>query len=124
MNKISNAQAGQMMKMAGHALRGLSEEVQQLKEKVAHFEKKAHAEKIATRMEEKGIESALTFQEKVAKLLDRADLSVFEEAVEMSAPQMKIASVVEDGNEIVVEGNDGGNAAETRSQRASPTWSS
>jgi hypothetical protein len=111
MDKISHAQVAGMMKLASENLRGLSEENQKLakdnvdlKEKVAHFEKKAHAEKIAKLMEDKGINTGLDFHEKVASIMDsKKDLSVIEEAVSISAPQTKLASVAEDGN-VVVEG--------------------
>ena len=108
MIKMSNAQAGQIVKLAAENLRALSEENQELKSKLAAFEKKAHAEKIASAMEEKGLEPELSYTEKVAGLLQREDLTVVEEAVGMSAPQMKLASVRED-TRVTVEsefGND------------------
>ena len=110
MNKLSNAQAGQMIKMAAENLRALSEENQELKSKVSHFEKKARAEKIASSMEAKGLEPELSFQDKIAGLLKRDDLSVVEEAVGMSAPQMKLASVSDD-TRVAVEGDETGNSA-------------
>lgn len=103
MNKISAPQVGQMLKLAAENLRALSEENQNLKVKVAHFEKKERAEQIATVMEEKGLEPELDFKDKVAGLMKRDDLRVVEEAVGMSAPQMKLASVHEDSR-VVVEG--------------------
>lgn len=113
MNKFSQAQAGQMMKLAAEHLRALSEENQMLAaqrdeavSKLAHYEKKEYAEKIAHLMEEKGLEPELHFQEKVAGLMRREDLSVVEEAVGMSAPQMKLASVHED-RRVTVEGGMG-----------------
>lgn len=118
MNKISAAQAGQMMKLAAENLRALSEanvtlesENGDLKEKLAHFEKKERAEKIASAMEEKGIESHISFEEKVAGILKRDDLDVLEAAVGFSAPQMKIASVHEDGA-VVSDGDHHGSQAE------------
>jgi hypothetical protein len=113
MQKISSAQAGQMMKLAAENLRALSEENvglrsenTDLKEKVASYERRERAEKIAKSMETKGLEPELSFEEKVAGLLKRDDLSVVEEAVSMSAPQMKLASVHEDGRPVVVQGED------------------
>lgn len=103
MNKLSAPQVGQMMKLAAENLRALSEENQNLKTKVAHFEKKERAEKIATAMEEKGLEPELDFKDKVSGLMKRDDLRVVEEAVGMSAPQMKLASVHEDSR-VTVEG--------------------
>lgn len=110
MNKTSSAQAGQMMKLAAENLRALSEENQDLKTKVAHFEKKERAEKIAMKMEEKGLEPELSMQDKIAGLLKRDDLSVVEEAVGMSAPQMKLASAHND-ERVAVEGDNSGDSA-------------
>lgn len=104
MNKISHAEAGQMMKLAADSLRALSEENQDLKGKLAHYEKKEHAEKVAHLMEEKGIEPELSYQEKVAGLMKRDRLDVVEEAVGLAAPQMKLASVHDDAR-VSVEGS-------------------
>lgn len=115
MNKYSSAEVGQMMKLASGTVRALSEENQELKTKVAGFEKKELAEKIADQMETKGLEPETPRAEKVANLLKREDLSVVQEAVGMSAPQVKFASVAEDGV-VTVEGglNDDDGGAETR----------
>jgi hypothetical protein len=114
MRKISGVEVGQMMKLAADNLRALSGENQELKEKLAFFEKKERAESIATVMEEKGLEPDASYEEKVAGLIKRDDLEVVEQAVGMSAPQMKLASVHDDGT-IEVEGgmhdDDGGVAA-------------
>lgn len=118
MNKISSAQAGEMMKMASAAittLKGendsLKGENAQLKEKVANYAKKERAERIAHLMEEKGLQPELDFQEKVAGLLRRDDLSVVEEAVGLSTPQMKLASVATD-DESVSDGEGPASSAE------------
>lgn len=103
MNKISNAQIGQAIKTAAASLRVLSEENAELKDKVAHFERKEHAEKLASQMEEKGLQPELSFHEKVAGLLRRPNLEAVEAAIDMSAPQTKLAAVHDDG-EVVVEG--------------------
>lgn len=108
MIKVSAMEAGQMMKLAASSLRTLSEENQGLKTKVASYEKKERAERIASKMEEKGLEPELDHDEKVAGLLQRSDLNVVEEAVGLSAPQMKLASVHED-RRVDVEGGDAGN---------------
>jgi hypothetical protein len=106
MQKISNVEASQMMKLAAENLRGLSEENQELREKVASYQKRERAEKIATAMEEKGLEPTLSLQEKVAGILQRDDLDVLETAVGLTAPQMKLASV-HDEQRIEVEGGVG-----------------
>ena len=114
MRKLSKVEVGQMMKLAASNLRSLSGENQELREKVAMFEKKEQAETIARAMEEKGLEPDASFQEKVAGLLKRDDLEVVSQAVGLSAPQMKLASVHDEGT-IEVEGGahdeDGGTAA-------------
>lgn len=115
MNKISHAEAGQMLKVAADSLRVLSDENQELKAKLAQYAKKEHAEKVAHLMEEKGIEPELSYQEKVAGLLKRDNLEVLEEAVGFAAPQMKIASVHDDMR-VPTEGggeDDGSQAAQS-----------
>ncbi len=113
MDKISEAEVGQMTKLAATALRALSGENQELraengalKAKVASFERKEHAERVAKQMEVKGIDPDASFEEKVAGLLKREDLRVVEEAVNMSSPQMKVAGV-RDGHVTVEGGVDG-----------------
>lgn len=112
MNKTAQAQAGQMMKLAAENIRALSEENQDLKTKVAHYEKKERAEKIASKMEQKGLEPELSMEDKIAGLLKRDDLSVVEEAVSMSAPQMKLASVHDGDMRVAVEGDETGGSAQ------------
>jgi len=112
MNKTAQAQAGQMMKLAAENLRALSEENQDLKTKVSHYEKKARVEKIASSMEAKGLEPELSMEDKIAGLLKRDDLSVVEEAISMSAPQMKLASVSDGDMRVAVEGDDTGGSAQ------------
>lgn len=112
MDKISYAQVGQTMKTAAASLRVLSEENAQLKDKVAHYERKERAEKLASQMDEKGLQPELSFQEKVSGLLRRENLDAVEEAINMSAPQTKLASVYDDGKVTVEGGSDveGGSA--------------
>lgn len=112
MNKISSAQIGQMTKLASAALRTLSErnqsleaETNELRVKVASYERRAHAEKIASQMHAKGIDPSTSLEEKVASLIQRDNLEVVEEAVSMSSPQMKVASIVDGG--VIVDGTDG-----------------
>lgn len=112
MNKTSAAQAGQMMKLAAENLRALSEENQELKTKVAHFEKKERVEKLASKMEEKGLQPDVSLQDKIASLMKRDDISVVEEAVSMSAPQMKLASVHDGDMRVAVEGDETGGSAQ------------
>lgn len=97
MDKLSGAKVNEIMKVSAATLRAMSEENQQLKTKVAFFQKKEQAEKVATLMEEKGLNENLSYNDKVASLMEREDLTVMETAVGMSAPQMKLASVDDDG---------------------------
>lgn len=107
MEKISHEQLAQLTKQAGAALRALSEEASglrsanaELKQKIASYQKKERAEKIAALMEEKGIEPHLSFQEKVASISGRDNLDALEEAVGLVAPQAKLASLVEGNVEV------------------------
>ncbi len=109
-NKVGTAQAGQMMKLAAENLRSLSAENTSLRkerddalQKVAEFEKERHVERVAKAMEAKGLNPELSLDEKIASLRTKENLEVLEEAVSMSAPQMKLASVTGDHN-VVVEG--------------------
>lgn len=103
MDKISHAQISQAMKTAASSLRTISVENAELKEKVAHYERKERAEVLANQMDDKGLQPELSFQEKVAGLLKRDNLDAVEEAINMSAPQTKLASVHEEGR-VTVEG--------------------
>jgi secreted Zn-dependent insulinase-like peptidase len=110
MNKLSTTQAGQMMKLAAENLRSLSVENSTLRQerdeamqKVAAFEQDKRIERVAKAMEAKGLNPELSLEEKVASLRSHEKLEVLEEAVNLSAPQMKLASVA--GDETVnVEG--------------------
>ena len=110
MDKISHVQLGEMLKTAGASItslleekKGLQEQVEELESKVAHFEHKEKAEKIAHQMEEKNLQPELSFSEKVAGLVERENLEVVEEAVKLSAPQVKLASISDNGSLIVDE---------------------
>lgn len=112
MNKISHVQAGQMMKMAAENIRSLSAEKlelaterDELLQKVAGFEREKRVEKVAKAMESKGLNPDLSLDEKIASLRQHEKLEVLEEAVNLSAPQMKLASV-EGGSEVVAVGGE------------------
>lgn len=117
LNKISTVQAGQMMKTAAENLRALSEENKTLKTerdealtKVASFELDKRIERVAKKMEEKGLNPEMSMEEKVASLRQHEKLEVLEEAVSLTAPQMKLASVAGEG-QVTVEGDDDGSSA-------------
>lgn len=112
MDKYSNAQVGQMMKLAAENVRALSTENQglqteneQLQEKVANYAKRERAEKIASSMSEKGLEPETDMGTKIENLMAREDLDVMEKAVEMTTPQTKLASIAE-GSTVPTEGGD------------------
>lgn len=105
MEKLSAAQVSKMTKLAADALRALSERNQELEAELTHFKKKEYAEKIASSMEEKGLDSSLSFEDKVTNLMKREDLHVVEEAVGMTSPQMKLASVIDHGMTVSDEGS-------------------
>lgn len=119
MDKISSSQVAGIQKLAAASLRALSEENRGLKEKnasleqeVLDFRRKDRAEKLASEMEEKGLQPEVPHAEKVASLLERSDLDVVSEAIKMSAPQMKLASVHEDGSpDVSPTGDEDGRAA-------------
>jgi len=87
MQKISSQDAASLLKQAGAAIRTLKDERDDLREKVASFEKRERMEKIARDMEEKGLSQDLTFEQKVAALEKAPDLRVTEEAIKLAAPQ-------------------------------------
>jgi ubiquinone biosynthesis protein UbiJ len=120
--KISHVQIGQMMKLAGATIRQQQTELtetraenEELKQKVAHFELKDRAEKLATAMEERNLRSELSYPEKVAHLMGHPNLAAVEAAVDMNAPQvLKVASVHDDGT----LGTDNTDSAEGRFNQA------
>ena len=113
MEKISGPQIAGMLKTSSAVIRELSEENQQLRTKVAHFEKKERAEKIASQMAEKELQPELSHSQKVAGLMQRDNLDVVEQAVDISAPQMKLASI-DGGSGVEVEGGMEGSQAEAQ----------
>lgn len=93
MNKLSSTKVAEVLAQVPIALRALSQENQELKEKVASFEKQARATKIATSMQSKNLSPDTSYEEKVAALLERDDLDVYEKAIDLSAPQIKLAAL-------------------------------
>lgn len=93
MIKFLSEQVQVVAMQAAQALRHLSAENTQLKEKVAFYERQNRAEKIAFDMEAKNLEPELTYQEKVAKLMTSDNLDVVERAVGLAAQQVKLASL-------------------------------
>jgi hypothetical protein len=96
MNKISSHDAASLLKQAGAAIRTLKQERNDLTQKVASFEKRERMEKIARDMEEKGLSTELTFEQKVAALDKAPNLAVTEEAIKLAAPQGHGFGVISD----------------------------
>lgn len=99
--KMSSEQVGQILGQVAPALRSQQqtiatqrEEIDGLKEKVAFYQRKERVEKIASVMETKGLDPETSYDEKVERLMaPDSDLDVVEKAIDMSAPQVKLASV-------------------------------
>ncbi len=93
MNKLSSDKVAEVLAQAGPALRALLEENAELKVKIAHYNQLERVEKLAKTMEEKGFDSQISHEEKVQRLMGADDLDVVEKAIDLSAPQFKLASV-------------------------------
>lgn len=99
MQKISSQQVKTLLKTASATIRDLNTENSELKSKIASFEKKARAEKIAADMEEKGLNADLSMHEKVAYLLDpkkTPNLDLTAEAVKLASTQKGILGALGD----------------------------
>lgn len=69
----------------------------QLRDKVASMERDGEIRKLASEMEEKGLNANLSFEEKVAHIQGYTDLSQVQEAVKMaSAGHIRLASVTDE----------------------------
>ena len=93
MKKLSSDEVAATLSQVGPTLRALSEENVALKEKVAAFQHRERIEKIATVMESKGLNRDSSYEEKVASLQSHENLDAVEQAIQMSAPQIKLAAV-------------------------------
>lgn len=100
MQKLSSTKVAEVLTQVGPTLRALSskneklaEENTQLKEKLAAHEKRARAEKLASEMERKQLDLETDHAEKVERLMATDDMDVVEKAVELSAPQIKLAAL-------------------------------
>jgi hypothetical protein len=87
MHKISSRDAAALLKQAGGAIRDLTSENKDLREKIARQERDARVVKLAREMEEKGLGGDISLAEKVAHLRKVPDLDVTEQAVKLAAPQ-------------------------------------
>lgn len=93
MNKLSSTKVAEVLAQVPVALRALSQENQGLREKLAHYEKMDRATKIASAMQTKNLSPDTSYDEKVELLMGRDDLDVYEKAIDLSAPQIKLASL-------------------------------
>lgn len=94
MEKLASDKVAEVLGQVGPALRAQQEEITTLKEKVAFYERRDRATKLASEMTRKNLDPDSTFEEKVAKFMQpEANLDVIEEAVNMSAQQVKLASL-------------------------------
>ena len=87
MSNISSKDAQGVLKQAASAIRTLTQENVDLKQKVAAQEREEQIASIARDMEAKSLSDELSFEEKVAALRESKDLRVTEEAVKLAAPQ-------------------------------------
>jgi hypothetical protein len=88
MIKISSENIKETMLEAASVIRDQESKLAELQEKIAHFQKKERCEKIASVMEEKNINSGMSFSEKVAELMHQEDLNRIESAVEIVTPHV------------------------------------
>ena len=93
MNKLSSAKVAEVLSQVGPTLRAQAQEIQSLKEKVAHYERRDRVEKLASRMQEKYLDPETSYEDKVEALMSADDLGVVEKAVDLSAPQIKLAAL-------------------------------
>jgi hypothetical protein len=101
MQKISSEQASQILGQVGPTLRAQQQKIEsqavmieEQQEKLAFYQRRERAEKIASQLEAKGLDPDTTYAQKVDGLMSSdKNLDVIEEAVGMSAPQIKLASL-------------------------------
>lgn len=108
MNKLSSTKVAEVLSQVPIALRAQQQEIADLKEKVAHYEKKDRVIKIASIMQTKNLDPETSYDQKIDNLMNANNLDVVEQAIEFSAPQIKLASLSEYPN----NSGSGGNAEE------------
>jgi hypothetical protein len=94
MKKLAEV-APEILSQVAPALRALSEENTTLKEKVAFYQKRERVEKLAAEMQAKNLDPETPFDQKVERLMETPDdqVDVYEKAVDLSAQQIKVASL-------------------------------
>lgn len=95
MNKIAHTKVAEVLAQVAPTMRAQQATIEALTEKVAHFEKQARVQKLASEMQAKNLNSESTFEDKVDSLMGEEDgkLDVIEQAISMSAPQVKLAAL-------------------------------
>jgi hypothetical protein len=93
MNKLSSTKVAEVLAQVPVALRAQQQEIADLKEKIAHFEKKDRVVKIASQMQSKNIDPEISYDDKVENLMGSDKLDVIEQAIDYSAPQIKLAAL-------------------------------
>lgn len=96
MVKLASEEVVRVLSEVPKALRAQKAENAQLREKVAEFEKRERVTKLANEMHEKRLDPETTLEEKVERLMAHKNLDAVEEAVRLSAPQIKLGSLVPD----------------------------
>jgi hypothetical protein len=69
MNKLSSTKVAEVLAQVPVALRAQQEEIAQLKEKIAHYEKRDRVIKIASAMQTKNLDPDTSYDEKVENLM-------------------------------------------------------
>ncbi len=93
MNKLSSTKVAEVLAQVPTVLRAQQETIAELQEKVASYEKRDRAIKIASAMQTKNLSPDTSYDEKVAALMERTDLDVYEKAIDLSAPQIKLVAL-------------------------------
>lgn len=95
MQKIAHTKVAEVLAQVGPTIRAQQERINALTEKVAHYEKQARARKLASDMQAKNLNPETSFEDKVDGLMaeDEGKLDVIEQAINMSAPQVKLAAL-------------------------------
>ena len=102
MQKISSQDAASLLKQAGAAIRHLAKERDDLQTKVAGFQRSYRVDKIARDMQDKGLSSDLSHEQKVAAISKAPNLEVTEEAIKLAAPQGHVLGSL--GDDVLGQG--------------------
>lgn len=95
---MTTAEVGTLLKTAAATLRTVTHERDAALTKLATVQKKDKAEKLASQMVERGMISHSDVQQKTAELIERDNLDVIEEALNLSAPE-ELAKIAQVGEE-------------------------